>query len=77
MSLFAPGFVLSLVLVFDDESDPLKLGEEAFASAGPLLEAVARVANRRVVDLVAIYHVQLHFFVIQVPLVLDYVVADE
>ena len=69
--------MVRLVLVLDNECDPLQLRQEALAGARPLLKLVARVADGRVVDLVSLYRVQTDFFAIEVVLVLDHALGDE
>ena len=45
--------MLRLVLILDNESDPLQLGQKALAGPRPLLQAIGRVLDARVVDFVA------------------------
>ena len=63
--------------MLNDECDPLQLRKQAFARACPLLKPIARVANRRVADLVALDGVKGHLFSVQVSLELADVLADE
>ena len=69
--------MLSLVLVLDNQRDPLQLHEEALAGAGPLFKAVARVLDARIIDLVALDCAQLNFFAIDILTELAHVLCDE
>ena len=66
-----------LILILDNESDPLELGQEALASPGPLLETITRVLDRRVVNFVAIDGTKLDLLPIKVLFVFDDVLSDE